>query len=58
MIINEQIYTEYFEVSKALAFDQQANINEIDQLMDTYKQWEEGKIGKKPKLDPKNNKSN
>ncbi len=47
MIKNKEIYAEYFSSSKAIAFDQQANIEEIDKLMATYKEWEEKEVGKK-----------
>ena len=47
MIKNKEIYAEYFSSSKAIAFDQQANIEEIDKLMTTYKEWEEKEVGKK-----------
>ncbi len=40
MLKNGEIYGEYFVRTKSLAFDQQANINEIDELIDLYKQWE------------------
>jgi len=43
MIENKEIYAEYFSSSKVVAFNQQAIINDIDKLMNTYK---EGK-GKK-----------
>ncbi len=41
MIKNKEIYATYFESSKSVAFDQQANINEIDKLMSVYNEWEE-----------------
>ncbi len=41
MIENKEIYATYFESSKSVAFNQQANIDEIDKLMATYKEWEE-----------------
>ncbi len=47
MIDDKEIYAEYFESSKSVAFDQQANINEIDKLMTTYKEWEDKEFGKK-----------
>ncbi len=40
MIENKEIYAEYFSSSKSIAFDQQANINEIDKLMEKYRVWE------------------
>jgi predicted regulator of Ras-like GTPase activity (Roadblock/LC7/MglB family) len=47
MIKNKEIYAEYFSSSKAIAFDQQANIEEIDNLMAIYKEWEDKKVSKK-----------
>ena len=47
MIVNKEIYTEYFQNSKSVAFNQQANIDEIDKLMETYKEWEDSEEGKK-----------
>ena len=47
MIANHEIYAEYFSSSKAITFNQQANIDAIDNLMEVYKDWEQNKIGKK-----------
>jgi len=47
MIENKEIYAEYFKSTKSLVFDQRANIDEIDKLMEQYKQWEEEGISKK-----------
>ena len=47
MIDNKEIYAKYFESSKSVAFNQQANIDEIDKLMATYKEWEDKKVEKK-----------
>jgi len=47
MIKNKEIYAEYFKESKSVAFNQQANIDEIDKLMEAYKDWEKKKVGKK-----------
>ena len=47
MIENKEIYAKYFESSKSVAFNQQANIDEIDKLMSAYKDWEDKKLGKK-----------
>ena len=47
MIINKEIYAKYFKSTKSVAFDQQANIVEIDKLMATYKEWEDKKVEKK-----------
>lgn len=38
-------YAEYFKSTKSIAFNQQANIDEIDKLMAAYKEWK--KVGKK-----------
>jgi len=40
MIEGKEIYAKYFERSRAVAFNLQANIDEINSLMDKYKQWE------------------
>lgn len=47
MITNNEIYAKYFTSTKSVAFDQQANIDEIDALMEQYKKWEEEGISKK-----------
>ena len=47
MVKNREIYAQYFSSTKSVAFDQQANIEEIDKLMNTYKNWEDKEIGKK-----------
>ena len=47
MIKNKEIYAEYFKDSKSIAFNQQANIDEIDKLMEVYDKWQEKKIGKR-----------
>ncbi len=47
MIDNKEIYAQYFSSTKSVAFNQQANIDEIDKLMATYKEWEEKKVEKK-----------
>jgi len=41
MILNREIYAEYFKSSKSVAFNKQANIEEIDTLMATFRDWEE-----------------
>ncbi len=46
MIKNKEIFAEYFSSSKSVAFDQQANIDEIDKLMDAYKEWEDKEFKK------------
>ena len=47
MINNKEIYAQYFSSTKSVAFDQQANIDEIDKLMSTYRDWEDKEVGKK-----------
>lgn len=47
MIKNKEIYAEYFSSSRAIAFDQRENIDEIDKLTEEYKEWEGKKVGKK-----------
>lgn len=47
MIKNEEIYGEFFESSQSVAFNQQANINEIDDLLSSFKDWEGEGRGKK-----------
>ncbi|KKN35736.1 hypothetical protein LCGC14_0780770, partial [marine sediment metagenome] len=47
VIKNKEIYAEYFKSTKSLVFDQRANIDEIDKLMEAYKEWEEKEVGKK-----------
>ena len=47
MIEGKEIYAKYFESSRAVAFNLQANIDDIDKLMGKYKQWEEDEKSKK-----------
>ena len=47
MINNKEVYAQYFTISKSLVFNQQANIDEIDRLMELYREWEKKEIGKK-----------
>jgi parallel beta-helix repeat protein len=47
MIEGNEIHAKYFESSKSIAFDQQANIDELDKLMDQYKKWEEEEFEKR-----------
>ena len=46
MIVNREIYAEYFNSSKSVSFNKQANIEEIDLLMIKYREWE-GELEKK-----------
>lgn len=41
MIVNKEIYAEFFKSSNTVSFDQQANIDEIDELMAAFKDWED-----------------
>lgn len=47
MIENQEIYAEYFKSTKSVSFNQQANIDEIDKLMEAYKDWEKEKVLKR-----------
>lgn len=47
MIKGNEIYADYFQSSKSVSFNQQANIQDIDNLMIIYSKWEETKSGKK-----------
>jgi hypothetical protein len=49
MIQNKEIYAEYFQGSESVAFDQEINIEEIDRLMSSFKDWEKKGMGKKQK---------
>ena len=46
MIKNKEIYAEYFKSTQSVVFDKQANNDEIDKLMEAYKEWEEKEVGK------------
>ena len=46
MIENNEIHAEYFKSSKTVAFNKQANIEEIDNLMAMYQGWDEDKGSK------------
>lgn len=46
MIENNEIHAEYFKSSKTVAFNKQANIEEIDNLMALYQGWDEDKGSK------------
>ena len=47
MIDQQAIYGELFMTSKSIVFNQQANIDEIDNLMAKYQEWESEILGKK-----------
>lgn len=40
MIENQEVYAKYFSTSKAIAFDQETNIAEIENLMAVYEKWD------------------
>ena len=46
MIRNQEIYAEYFKSSKTVAFNQIANLENIDLLMKLYEDWEHQKLKK------------
>lgn len=46
MIKNQEIYAEYFKSSKTVAFNQIANLENIDLLMKLYEDWEHQKLKK------------
>jgi len=46
MIAKQEIYAEYIKSSKTVAFNKQVNIEEIDNLMAMYQEWEEKEQGK------------
>jgi predicted RNA binding protein with dsRBD fold (UPF0201 family) len=47
MIKNREISAEYFKGSKAIAFSQQIDVEEIDELMKSFDEWEKEGKGKK-----------
>ncbi|TFF88656.1 MAG: hypothetical protein EU549_02610 [Promethearchaeota archaeon] len=47
MIQNDEIHADYYKKSESVVFDQELNIEEIDNLMDTYKEWEKKEFDKK-----------
>lgn len=47
MIENNEIYATYNEYTKLVQFDQDANLEEIDKLMQIYESWEKDLIEKK-----------
>ncbi|MBA7525872.1 hypothetical protein ES705_18030 [subsurface metagenome] len=47
MIKNREISAEYFKSSKAVAFSQQIDVEEIDKLMKSFDEWEKEGKGKK-----------
>lgn len=46
MIQNKEIHGEYFKSSRSISFNQIANIEEIDNLLEIYNKWEEESIEK------------
>ncbi len=49
MIDNKEIYAEYFESTKSVAFNQQANIEYLEQLDNQFEEWENKEKSKKGK---------
>ena len=49
MIRNKEIYADYFNLSKKFVFNNKANSEEIDKLMEMFSEWETEHIGKKIK---------
>lgn len=47
MIKNKEIFGEYFKSSKTIAFNQIKNVENIDNLMELYNNWENNKLKKK-----------
>jgi hypothetical protein len=47
MVKNKEIYADYFKISKKFVFNNKANTEEIDKLMEIFSEWETEHIGKK-----------
>ncbi|MBD3214452.1 MAG: hypothetical protein GF311_17705 [Candidatus Lokiarchaeota archaeon] len=47
MIENNEVYAKYFKSTQMIAFDQQANLNEIDELLNQFNEWEKNQQLKK-----------
>ena len=47
MIENTEIYAKFSEENKLVLFDLETNIEEIDNLMETFKKWEQKGYEKK-----------
>ena len=47
MVDKQEIYGYYFKSTKTVAFNQQANIDEIDKLLSKFSEFEEKQMGKK-----------
>lgn len=47
MIKNKEIYADYFKISKKFVFNNMANAEEIDKLMEMFSEWEEEHMRKK-----------
>jgi len=46
MIKNQEIYARYFKSSNSVVFNQEKNIEDIDDLMTMFREWEEVKTNK------------
>lgn len=47
MVKNKEIYADYFKISKKFVFNNKANTEEIDKLMEMFSEWEAEHMGKK-----------
>ena len=47
MVKNKEIYADYFKISKKFVFNNNANTEEIDRLMEMFSEWETEHKGKK-----------
>ena len=47
MIANKEIFAKYYEDTKLVEFDQDINIEELDNLMNIYEKWEKERLEKK-----------
>ena len=47
MVKNKEIYADYFKLSKKFVFNNKANTEEIDKLMEMFSEWEAEHIGKR-----------
>lgn len=47
MVKNKEIYADYFKISKKFVFNNKANTEEIDKLMEMFSEWEAEHIGKR-----------
>ena len=50
MIVKKEIYAEYFKSSKTVSFNKEANIDEFDELLKSFEQYDAKMGGKKEKI--------